>query len=387
MGNNMSGKNEQVYKGFENIPVRTGETDISPAEAEFNPDKIECLDIHFLDLVSKSALQGASYRLARKGKIFAWKAMGTLHYKNGGLLQIDSLRNTASMTKIFTAISIFQLFEKGLLNINAPVAEVIDEFNTDMHKKISAHHLLTHTSGLRADGGYFNEPYHVQWDRESETWIKDFLAGPLQSEPGKVWAYNSHGFCILAELVSRITGIGYMDYVTKNIIEPLGLKDTFYNVPEEKLDRVCITDDWGRDYLNFRLEYKPGMIQPGGGGAYSTLYDMYRLGQCLLDNGTLNGVKIISRKSVELMTRNQLKNVPAYHWGANYSDYKYGTGLIVNKDDFSSLDTFGHEGAGFAMLYADREYDLVSMTFVPSDKGWTAESIDNPRAIIWSGIL
>ena len=379
---------EEKYNDFGDIPVLSGQTEISAEDASFDSEKIKTLDRHFLDLIKTDALQSASYLLARKGKIFAWKSMGKLDYEKGGLYQPDSIRWIASMTKMFTAVSIIQLYERGKLNIFEPVAVHLKEFDTNLHKKITPHHLMTHTSGLRADGGYFSEPYMQGWNEKLNNWIESYLAGPVQSLPGEKWSYSSMGYAVLGELVMKISGLDITEYIDQNIVKPLKMNDTGFFVPEEKLGRLCITCDWERNRIKTEPELdRKGYPPPAGGGMVSTMYDMYRLGQCLLNNGTLDGARILSRKAVEFLSTNQLEDVSAYHWGGNYSDFKYGVGFVVKKDDFATWNTFGHEGAGFSGLYVDRDHDLVYMFYVPSGNGWTAESVDNPRAIVWSGLM
>ncbi|MBN1647552.1 MAG: serine hydrolase [Spirochaetales bacterium] len=378
---------EQTYKGYEDIPVRSVRLETTAEEVGYNPEKIETLDRHFLDLVKKAELQSASYLLARKGKIFAWKAMGKLHYEKGGLYQPDSIRWIASITKLFTAISAVQLYERGLLDLYAPVADHIKEFDNDMHRKIKPIHLLTHTSGLRADGGYFTEPYMQAWNDKLNNWIEAYLAGPVQSRPGEQWAYSSMGYCVIAEIITKITGLDITEYIDRHILKPLHMVDSGFFVPKEKLDRVCYTNDWEKSRIKTEVEPdRKGYPPPAGGGLISTLHDMYRLGQCLLNNGKLDGARILSRRAIEFMMTNQLENAFAYHWGGKIRDMKYGVGVAVKKDDFATWKTFGHEGAGFSGLYVDKENDFVYTFYVPSDKGWTAESVDSPRAIVWSGL-
>ncbi|NLG85468.1 MAG: beta-lactamase family protein [Firmicutes bacterium] len=375
------------------IAWHTGRIDAEPAEVGYRPECLERLDAHFRELVESGRLQGASYLLSRGGKVFAWKSLGRLSYRGDkGDLMPDSIRGIASITKAFTAVCVMKLVEEGLLELFQPVASILDEFKTRMHERIQIFHLLTHTSGLAADPGYFTEAYPRGWregfDPEKDNWIKAVLEGPVQNEPGEAFNYCSAGFAILGEVIARITGMPYEEYVRRKIFEPLGMERTFFDVPEGLHDQVCLVSEWDEKWLKDETDRR-GWPPRAGGGIYSTLPDLWRFGQALLDKGTFNGQRILGRKMVEAMTRPQLGGgVPAFYWGARFKSYNYGLGLdLYTKAVVMSPGTFGHEGAGRSALYVDPAEGLVAVYFVPTQVDWVPESIVNPRAIIWSGII
>jgi CubicO group peptidase (beta-lactamase class C family) len=215
------------------ITIHRGKTETTPESVNYSPRSIEWLDAHFSNLVTSGKLQGASYLLARKGKIFACASMGNLTAdEETGDLMPDSIRQTASMSKVFTATAVMQLVEQGKLYIEQPVMEIIEEFNTSAHKHITIFNLLTHTSGIAGSPGYFCEPYPYEFpDYFDKDWITNGLRGLVQAKPGEAWIYSSYGFAILGEIVSRVSGTCFHDYVTEQIITPLGMDHTFYIVP------------------------------------------------------------------------------------------------------------------------------------------------------------
>jgi len=103
-----------------------------------------------------------------------------------------------------------------------------------MHRQISIFHMLTHTSGLKAEPGSYLEPYpeDLYSGITKENWIKRLLTGPLQYKTGTTWNYCSKNYSFLAEIVARVSGMDFPDYVSANILEPLGMKDTFYFAPQ-----------------------------------------------------------------------------------------------------------------------------------------------------------
>jgi CubicO group peptidase (beta-lactamase class C family) len=216
---------------------KKGPVDISPEDAGYDASKLPMLEAHYGTRIDAGKIQAASFLMARGGKVFAHQAAGRLTYKaDSKPFTVDSLKGIASITKTMTATAVMKLVEDGALWLEQPVKEVIKEFDTPMHGGISVRHLLTHTSGLAADGGYFTEPYPLS-RREAmgkDDWLtKGILAGPLQSKPGKHWAYCSMGFTVLAEIVNLVSGIYFAEFIEKKIFKPLGMTRSFFEVPKK----------------------------------------------------------------------------------------------------------------------------------------------------------
>jgi CubicO group peptidase (beta-lactamase class C family) len=395
-----------------NIRIHTAPVEVTPAEAGFSEIALERLDDLLASLVKGQRLQCASYLLSREGKTFAHKSMGALqHTKGSADLKPDSIRRIASITKWFTLVALLRLVEEGKLYLTQPVKEWLEEFNPSPYDKITVYHLLTHTSGLTADPGYFTEAYPMGWweyefafDEQDEDkrkswtaeeagkhrksqWIKAMLAGPIISEPGTQWNYSSAGFALLGEIISRITGVSYDEYVHKTIIEPLELTRSFFEVPVELHQEVCLINDWDAERLTNR-ENRTNLPPRAGGGLYSTLSDIHRLGQMILNEGTLEGKRIISRKSIELIKRDQFpKGLPAFNWGARDTDFHVGLSSFFSRvGEPSYPTTITHEGAGRSALIVDDEERLVVSLFVPTAIEWVPESLINVKNIIWSGL-
>jgi CubicO group peptidase (beta-lactamase class C family) len=375
---------------YDNILIRQEIINALPSEVGYSEDKIFELNNFMRRLIEENKIQCGSFLISRYGKIIACNSMGSLTYKeNSTDFMPDSIRRIASITKLFTSIAIMQLIEQGKIFLYQTVSSIIDEFMNNLHGDITIFHLLTHTSGLASDGGYFSEPYPKGWwsDSSSGSWIKKMLSGPLQSKPGEAFGYCSSGFAILGEIISRVSGMSYEDYIHENVLEPLGIQNSFFIIPDELKHRVCLTSQWDEQRL---MSQVPNAYMPprSSGGLYSNLEDLWRLGQMFLNKGTFNGNRILSRKAVEAMTRNHLNNIPAYYWGANYKSIKMGLGVSLAScaDTITTPETFGHEGAGRSAIYIDPVEELVAVYFVPSEVEWAPESILSPRNIIWSGL-
>lgn len=382
-------------------------------ESGFHVQTHERLKKHFEQLIEENKIQCASYLLSRDGSVFAEGALGPLRYDDSSsVLRTDSIRGIASVTKLFTATAIFQLIEQGKLFLRQPVSEWIEEFNNSMYDKVQIWHLLTHTSGIQADPSYFLEPYPMGWwdimyafvpetegpdaitdadeleHQRRTAWIRAVLSGKPLSSPGEEWSYSSAGFAILGEIISRASAKPYDQYIMDEIVLPLGMTRTFFQVPVELHPEVCTIDEYNVTKLN-RTAPKYGPPSAGG-GLYSTLHDQFRFGQMLLNGGTLEGVRILSRKSVEKMTQNTFENdvISAYCWGGLIPKMDYGIGTsITGRGEWIAEGSFGHEGAGRCKLVIDPSHQSVIMFFVPSNVEWCPESITGTQNIIGSGWL
>jgi CubicO group peptidase (beta-lactamase class C family) len=258
-----------------------------------------------------------------------------------------------------------------------------------MHGGITIWHLLTHTSGLTADPGYFTEPHPVSRFEQmiEKDWLtKGVLAGPVICRPGEQWNYSSLGFAVLAEIVSRVSGSHYNDFVQKQILQPLGMTRSFLEVPEKLWPEVCLIGDWEERYLRVMKERKGA--PDGGGGMFSTLRDLFVFGNCILNLGTAGGVRILGRKTAEEMTRNQLSGVPAFHWGKRLPTFRQGLGWGFFCDGSTvGPATYNHEGWGWCILFVDPVEHFILTTFIASPKDWDPELMVEPRAIAFSGLL
>ncbi|MDQ6420792.1 serine hydrolase domain-containing protein [Paenibacillus sp. LHD-117] len=387
---------------------------ITALDAGFDPAVQSRLERHFEKLIEAGKIECASYLLAQGGSVFAEGAFGPLTRDNpASMLQKDSIRRIASITKLFTAVAIFQLVEQGKLFLRQSVAEWIEEFKHPMYERVQIRHLLTHTSGIQADPFYYQEPYPMGWwdvlfayepDKEGASdetdpekleelekqgrtaWIRAVLSGKPLAGPGEQWSYSSAGYAILGEVVTRASGVRFEEYVMEKIVRPLGMSRTFFSVPEELHAEVCVINQHEASRLTNK---ESGHAPRAGGGIYSTLEDLFRFGQMLLNGGSLDGVRILSRKSVEKLTANALDDgIPGFCWGGKVASMTYGLGAsLTGPGEWNTEGSYGHEGAGRCKLHIEPERKAVIVFFVPSNTDWSPESITGTQNIIGSGWL
>ena len=378
-------------------------TPFKPSEVCYNSERLEVLNQHFHKMIEANELQSANYCLSRYGKVFANTAMGKLSYKEDDSrpVQPDTIQNIASITKLFCAAAIFKLVEDGKLRLDQCVGDFIEEFKAPPFDKINLAHLLSHTSGMHADSGCYDNKYFVSpWGfiehMKGDNWIEAALSSGMRKKPGEEWAYCSFGFVILGEVISRVSGVFADDYIIENIVKPCEMEDTFFKLTVEAAKRHAVRDKEMEERINSVISGQSNdnviweRIPGTGGRIHSTAIDLCKFGTMLLNKGTYNGKRILGRKAVEKMTAlYTTQDIKDYCWGSEGVTREYGLGpdLRHNLSSLYTKGTFFHEGAGGCGLYIDPAEGLVAAWFVPFvNDVWRAHALYNVTAIMWSGL-
>lgn len=382
-------------------------TDYKASDVGYDEQRIDTLNRFFQDLIDRNKILSANYCMARDGKVFANNAIGKLSFREEDTREIspDTIQPIASITKLFTAVAIWQLVEDGKLRVNQKVGEIIDEFNESPFNEITIAHLLSHTSGLQADEDCFPNKYFVSpWafieHERGKNWIASALRTGMRKKPGEEWAYCSFGYAILGEVITRISGEFANDYIMEHIVKPCGMKDTYFfkdfdkvvkrtNIPNEKREN---------EIYDILAGVKPSEEEeiwekiPGTGGAMlSTAYDLCRFGIMLQQGGSIDGNRVIGRKAIEKMsTLYTAPHIKDYCWGAGgvYREYGLGPDMRCNDASLYSKGTFFHEGAGGCCIIIDPKEKLVAAWFIPFiNDVWCPEPLYNAAAVMWSGLI
>lgn len=318
---------------------------------------------------------------ARRGVIVLHEAFGRLTPESDSPpLRRDTIYPLASITKPITATALMMLVEDGLLGLTRPVVEYIPEFVGDGKNKVLAHHLLTHTSGLRDEevNAHIEKkkgsveippPEETQHPRVHERLFLGYDA-PLWKPPGVEMSYCNYGYALLGEMVRRVSGRSLADFARERIFKPLGMKDTDYIVPESVRPRIvrrppsAPAAEWIEDP---RTPETPG----AAGGVFSTAMDTATFGQMFLNRGVYGDVRILSPASVAEMTRDQVPGIGARYGDEVFPVASWGLGWDVHGDKKRALwdgalhspRTFSHGGAGGVLLWVDPVYDIVGVYF------------------------
>jgi CubicO group peptidase (beta-lactamase class C family) len=285
-------------------------------------------------LVDQGRLAGVVTMVARHGKVVEFEATGKRDIAAGLPMQKDSIFRIYSMTKPITGVAMMLLFEEGKWQLDDPVEKYVPEFaglkvyGTDAKGNVALkdqvhpmtmRELMSHTGGFTY-GFFSNTPVDklqretdlLNIDNTLEEMIRRIAKLPLNSQPGSEWHY-SISVDIQGYIVQKLAGMPFDEYLEKRIFKPLHMVDTGFYVPADKLKRFVELYDYDKDGkfevlkggLNHDFSKKPAMIS-GGGGLVSTAGDYMRFCQMLLNGGQLDGERLLSPRTVELMRTNVL---------------------------------------------------------------------------------
>ncbi|GHT96575.1 hypothetical protein FACS1894141_6880 [Spirochaetia bacterium] len=314
--------------------------DITVEGSGFCPKRLKNLDGYLQRVVDTGQAAGVGALISRHGKTAYRSSFGLRDIENKLPMQNDSIYRIYSMTKTFTIVTAMTLYEKGLFKLHDPIGAFLPAF-TDMqvaeHDKrgtvelvparspVTFHQLFTMTSGIPYPGddrysARIMAEIHGKAARDAakgKPWntaqmIDATAKAPLCFHPGEYWMYGfSHD--VLGRLIEVISGKTLGQYMQEVIFDPLGLKDTAFYVPQEKRSRLAKPYEVTKKGLvELKLTGRdPGAViaapafESGGGGLASTLDDVGRYAQMLLNAGKLDGERVLSRKTIDLIRQSR----------------------------------------------------------------------------------
>ncbi|MYB31366.1 MAG: beta-lactamase family protein, partial [Acidobacteria bacterium] len=353
------------------------------SSSRLNPDRLARLDAALEDYVASGALPGAVALVAGREEILYLKAFGYRDREADDPLETDDIFRIASQTKAIVSVAIMILQEDGRLLISDPVGRHLPEYlettvataNPDgtydvvpARQPITIRHLLTHTAGITYGGGTAAKEwieadmtgwYFAHREEPIRETVRRMASLPFEAHPGDYWVYG-YATDILGAVVEVASGLSLDEFLRTRIFEPLGMADTHFYLPPGKRDRLTVVYSAGEGGFT-RAPDPGGMVGQGayvdgprtsfsgGAGLLSTASDYGRFLQMLLNGGRLGGARILSPKSVELMTVDHLGGL-----------------LVRDLNDASAV--FGAErGVGFGLGF--RVVEDVGAHGVPGSEG------------------
>jgi CubicO group peptidase (beta-lactamase class C family) len=362
----------------------------SPESQGFSPQRLERLHARLRSLVDEGRYAGMVSLLARNGRLVDWQTYGLRDVEQKLPMEKDTIVRIYSMSKILTSVAALILHEEGRLKLEDPVSKYLPLLEKPKvmtggtvkapvlvaaKAPMTIKHLLTHTSGFIY--GFGQAPIDKLYSQSGMfdvSSMDEFVAKaaklPLAHEPGTKFRYGI-STDILGAVVEKVSGQTLDAFVEQRICKPLGMVDTGYDVPEEKMARLAKV-----------YQRKDGRFQPveavagsfaekgrgfptGGAGMFSTAGDYARFAQMLLGGGELDGVRILGRKTVELMRANHLNHLPRTTHEFSEAD-GFGLGVYVRLDlaksnQLGSKGTFGWSGAATTNAIMDPQENLVAI--------------------------
>jgi CubicO group peptidase (beta-lactamase class C family) len=375
--------------------------------------RLQRLSDAFKREIDKGTIPGVTVMVARRGQIGWFDALGKQSPAGSAPMTKNTIFRIFSMTKPIVSIGIMTLLEDGYFLLNDPVAKYIPEFANQKvgvenngkldlvspKRPMTIQDLLRHTSGIIADNtgsGLVQQLYQRSGTRNRTISNADhaaMIAGlPLMCQPGAEWNY-SRSTDILGRIIEVVSGKSLGAFLTERILAPLQMTETAFHTGAENADRLAQpfpTDPWtGEKVQLFDMLEKP-VMESGGSGLVSTTMDYARFCQMLLNGGTLDGVRIIGRKSLELMTSEHLDpkvKVESYLVPAGHG---FGLGFAVRTHQgmapfAGSVGQFFWSGMGGTFFWVDPKEELfaVLMSQGPGQREYTRTLV---RSLVYAAV-
>ena len=378
-----------------------------PEDAGISSERLKRIDPVVQSHIAAKDLAGAVTLVARKGKVVHFAAHGSTDFEANKPMRTDTLFRMASMTKPITAVAVLMLMEEGKLMLSDPVSKFIPEFKdpkvamwnlpndargagvrlATADREVTLQHILTHTAGLAVStdgpaGEYYRAANLTQGRISLDEYSKRAGALPLNFQPGTQWQYTSTvGFAVLGRVVEIVSGLNLDQFFKQRIFTPLGMNNTFFNIPANRMSDVAPV--YTRNGQNL-VKQNPAPPPPpgvefysGAGGLTGTAEDYLQFCQMLLNGGQWNGARILSRKSVELMTDNAIGNLDLRNYpepGQNLSGYGFGLGVRVRKSTgasgwLGSVGDYGWAGANGTYFWIDPKEQLIGIVLMATRVG------------------
>ena len=375
-------------------------TTVIPEKVGLSSTRLSRVNAVMQEYVNQGKYAGIITMVARRGQIAHFERFGMMDIESAKPMRPDTIFRIYSMSKPVTSVAVMMLYEEGHFQLYTPVSEFIPEFKetkvfaggtesymelADLEREITIHDLLTHTSGL-AYGPDTNLPVDALYKKALEKletgatlteMVQVFATLPLVHQPGSAWRY-SFSTDVLGRVVEVVSGMSFDEFLVQRVFNPLEMGDTGFYVPPEKIDRFATLygseegeNGGGLKVLDDPVTggyAKPPTFLSGGGGLVSTAHDYMRFAQMLLNKGALDDVRLLGRKTIELMTVNHLPAEllpygpgpdPIYGCG-------FGLGWKVMMDStqakvLGSEGMYGWGGAASTEFWVDPKEELIGL--------------------------
>jgi CubicO group peptidase (beta-lactamase class C family) len=348
--------------------------------------------------IAEKTVPGMVTLIAHGGNVIDFDALGMADVEASRPMQKDTIFQIMSMTKPITAIGIMMLAEEGKLALRDPVEQYLPEFRgqqvasnvgpdsarlrTPDHP-ITIRDLLTHTAGVQDPAPAAIHDYPQLMNVPLDEVVRQLAKQPLLFQPGTEWSYSSPGIEILGRLIEVCSGQKYEEFILERILRPLGMKDSFFYPPAEKIARIAMVYVQ-KDGKLIRApgtilggdpsKYRKGAVFPAPGwGLYSTAEDLLHVYRMMLNNGVYEGRRYLSPFSVHLMTEAHTTGIHQVGWmrGADY-----GLAWEVVTDPLGELaghsrGAYGHGGAFGTQGWIDPSSGLISILLIQRADGGT----------------
>lgn len=392
----------------------------SPKEVGLSAERLSRIDTVLSGYAANGKIPGAVVLVARHGKIVYYKSFGKMDIEANRTMPKDALFRIASMTKAITSVAIMTLYEEGKFLLTDPISKYIPQFKNQKvvilspagdtilvpaKSEITIRELLNHTSGITYGEGlqrkYYKDAGMTVGLTPTAGTLKEKIIAlaslPLISHPGEEFHYGM-SVDVLGFLIEVISGKPFDQFLRQRIFEPLKMKDTYFSIPAEKFQRLASLYKMSKEgKLVKATGYFPypdlQNYFAGGAGLISTAADYAKFAQMLLNKGMAGNKRILSRKTVEIMTSNSIGELyifnPNKHNGIMGDKFGLGFGIRTERgvyDQLESLGSFGWDGAFYTRFWIDPKEDLFGIFLSQVDAYWDENLIGKFKVLVYQSI-
>jgi CubicO group peptidase (beta-lactamase class C family) len=393
----------------------------SPEEVGLSKERLARIGQVLNGQIEMRSFPGAVALVARKGRVAYFEAVGQLDPKTGSPMSKDAIFRLYSMTKPFTSVAAMILVEEGRLRLTDPVGTYLPKLlkldvaqqGTDSSGKatytvvpserpVTVYDLMRHTSGLVYAGSTRNEYVKDLYAKENVGWsgvtpaeqLEALAKVPLARQPGTMWEYGL-STDVVGRVVESVSGMPLGRFLDERLFRPLGMKDTTFLVPPEKVKRLAqplaVDRATGKPITLHDVTVAP-KNDAGGAGAAGTAIDYARFLQMLANGGYLDSKWILAGTTVRLMTADHLGDIkPAIPLLA--PGYGFGLGFAIRRADglsgvAGSAGEYNWGGAGGTMFWVDPREQLVAVLMTQAQPGpWQREFRELFRQLVYQAIV
>jgi CubicO group peptidase (beta-lactamase class C family) len=376
---------------------KTGLISASPESVGMSSERLQRIEQRMASYIEDGHLAGTVTLVARRGKVVHFEAQGMSDVENGRAMTTDTIFRIASMTKPIASVALMMLYERGLFQLNDPVSKWLPEF-ADMqvmvdneaqpdgtpyrlvpaNSPITVKQVLTHTAGLMNSyrQGHLellkNQPALAPGYNLEQS-VKRMAALPLAYQPGEKWQYSS-ATNVVGRLVEVMSAMSLDEFLSREIFTPLKMVDSYFYLPEAKLNRFAAqyrpdTDNGNKIVLqdaatkDSRFVKEPHSYFSAAGGMVATAADYVRFQQMMLNGGVLDGVRLLGKKTVQQIFKNHTGELPIWLRGPGNG---FGLGYSVVTDSGAaqtsqSEGSVSWGGAYNTLFWIDPEEQLVAI--------------------------
>jgi CubicO group peptidase (beta-lactamase class C family) len=393
----------------------------TPEEVGLSKERLARIGQMLNGQIEVRSFPGAVALVARKGRVAYFEAVGQLDPKTGSSMSKDAIFRLYSMTKPFTSVAAMILVEEGRLRLTDPVGTYLPKLlkldvavqGTDSNGKatytvvpserpVTVYDLMRHTSGLVYPGSTRNEYVKDLYAKENVGWsgvtpaeqLEALAKVPLARQPGTMWEYGL-STDVVGRVVESVSGMPLGRFLDERLFRPLGMKDTTFLVPPDKVKRLAqplaVDRATGKPITLHDVTVAP-KNDAGGAGAAGTAMDYARFLQMLANGGYLDSKWILAGTTVRLMTADHLGDIkPAIPLLA--PGYGFGLGFAIRRADglsgvAGSAGEYNWGGAGGTMFWVDPREQLVAVLMTQAQPGpWQREFRELFRQLVYQAIV